>query len=71
MNWFCTISIKNGIPFISQTDHKLEQTYRGKHIVPFETKDIATFTNQINTRMNSTKSLYYDITEFNKIQKKY
>ena len=49
--------------FTFQTDHELQQIYSGKHIVPFKTNNIETFTYQINTRIkindseeNSTKS---------------
>ena len=42
-NWFCITCIKNEIPFLSQTDHELEQTNSGMVIVPVKTKDIETY----------------------------
>ena len=59
--------VKKEIPFSSQTDHELKHIYHGKHIIPFKSKDIETFTTQINNRINenseenSKTSLYYDM----------
>ena len=70
-NRICLTCIKNEMPFTSETDHKLEWIYSGKHIVPFKTKNTETFTKQINTRSNDSseenliKSFYYDITKLN------
>ena len=63
------------MPFTSETDHKIEWIYSGKHIVPFKTKNTETFTKQINTRSNVSseenliKSFYYDITKLNNIKR--
>ena len=61
--------IKKEIPFLSQTDNELKHIYSGKHIIPFKSKGIETFTTQINNRINenseenSKTSLSYDMNE--------
>ena len=47
-NWYCMACVKKEIPFSSQTDHELKHIHSGKHIIPFKSKDIETFTTQIN-----------------------
>ena len=65
--------VKKEISFSSQTDHELKHIHSGKHIIPFKSKDIETFTTQINnwinenSEENSKASLYYDMNEFNNL----
>ena len=73
-NWFCITCIKKEIHFASQSDNELKNIYSGRHITPFKSKDIESFTAKINNRINenpeevSKKSLYYDINEFNNLE---
>ena len=66
--------VKKEIPFYFQTDHELRYIYSSKHIIPFKSKDIETFTTHINNRINqnseenSEVSLYYDMNEFNNLE---
>ena len=72
-NWFCITCVKKEIPVASQSDNELKNIYSGRHITPFKSKDIESFTAKINNRINknpeevSKKSLYYDINEFNNL----
>ena len=66
--------VEKEIPFSSQTDHELKHISSGKHITPFKSKDIETFSTQINNRINenleenSKISLYYDMNEFSNLE---
>ena len=66
--------VEKEIPFSSQTDHKIKYISSGKHIIPFKSKDIETFTTRINNRINenleenSKISLYYDMNEFSNLE---
>ena len=66
--------VKKKIPFYFQIDHELKYIYSSKHIIPFKSKDIETFTTHINNRINqnseenSKTSLYYDMNEFNNLE---
>ena len=66
--------VEKEIPFSSQTDHELKYISSGKHIIPFKSKDIETFTTRINNRINenleenSKISLYYDLNEFSNLE---
>ena len=75
MKWFCLTCIKQEIPFTSQTNLELERVLSGKHIIPFKTKEIQNFTNQINTRINddmdiknTTECLYYEVNDLKNLQ---
>lgn len=51
--FFFIACIRSENPFTYQIDHKLEPIYCRKYIVLSKTKDIESFTNQINTRISS------------------
>ena len=44
------------------TDHELKHIYSGKHIRPFNFKDIEIFTTQINNRINENSEKWMNLT---------